>query len=103
MDSNEKISEISEKLVAAGFEDIGDGSFKHEKVSYSTVNINGTVSRKERRDTLVIRYSGTGGEVDDSDVCDDSLLFYDVSFNGKDVGTFGVSCFEDLVEEVFGK
>lgn len=103
MDSNEKISEISDKLVAAGFEDMGDGSFRNEKVSYSTVSINGKVSKKERRDTLIIRYSGTGGEVDDSDVCDDSLLFYDVSFNGEEVGTFGVSCFEDLVEEVFGK
>lgn len=91
-----ELENIKEELVERGFKKEDENRFSFENVSYTTMNVNGKVTRKENKTVLVIEYIGLGGNVDDSDVCDDSIMFFNIFENDELRTTIGVSNFKEL-------
>ena len=91
-----ELENIKKELESRGFKKESEDKFTFENVSYTTMNVNGNVTRKKNKSVVAIEYIGLGGNVDDSDVCDDSIMFFNIFENDELKTTIGVSNFKEF-------
>lgn len=96
----ESFDDVKTRLMDDGFKEDGENTLTYERKSYSTVSVNGRVSRKENMDRISIVYNGVGGTMVDDSECLDDMMFFDVLHNGEQVASVGVGGYDDLMEMI---
>lgn len=99
----ESFEDIRNRLIEDGFVEEPDNTFTYEHKSYTTVSVNGKVTKRENKDTISVIYNGTGGTMDSDGECMDDMMFFDIVHNGELVISVGVDGYEDLIETINGK
>lgn len=99
----ESFEDIRNRLIDDGFVEEPENTFTYEHKSYTTVSVNGNVTKKENKDSISLIYNGTGGTMDSDDECMDDMMFFDIVHNGEFIISVGVDCYDDIIKILNGK
>lgn len=92
--------EIRQQFIDNGFQ-VNGNTFVHERVEYSTININGQIHQQPHRVRFVMNYAGDGCVYDNEESDGYVIHQFDILGNNNEIAfSIGIENFDDFTKIV---